>query len=184
MMLPTSFADKADKPFSRMYFTNPSLGRSHMKEKEAFVDFKDHELVLFVEKEDGTYGTTRTGSYVAAHYLDDYHEKVRNWERECFEKLTSGEFSPVAYYIRLKDMSPADVAMRVGVSKGAIRKHMVPEHFAKVTVETARRYAEVFGVPLADLFQVPIEREDGTTVVHEATNSPFVVLTKCAEGGA
>ncbi len=155
-----------------------------MKEKDAFVEYGDHQMVMFVEKDDGTYGSMRTGSYMAANYIDDFWEKMRNLEKMCFERLTSGEFSPVAYYMMLKDMTPADVAARVRERAGTVRKHMEPKHFGKVKLELARRYAEVFGVPLADLFQVPIGPEGRVEVAHEATANPFVVLTKPGEAGA
>jgi hypothetical protein len=150
-----------------------------VKEKEAIVDYGDHQLVMFVEKGDGTYGTIRTGSYMAATYVDDFWEKQRNLEKMCFDKLTSGQFSPVAYYIMLKDMAPADVAVRTGLSARVVKNHMDPKHFGKISLDVARRYAEVFGVALADLFQVPIKNEDGMCIRHKATENPYIVLTAC-----
>jgi len=48
-----------------------------MKEKDAMVNFKEHQVVLFTEKEDKTYGPTQTGSYISGMYLDDFRGKKR-----------------------------------------------------------------------------------------------------------
>ena len=45
-----------------------------MKEKDSRVD-NSHQLVLYVEKEDQTYGPVQTGSYMVENYLDDLFEK-------------------------------------------------------------------------------------------------------------
>ena len=149
-----------------------------MKEKDAIVDYEPHQMVMFVEKDDGSYGTVRTGSFMAANYVDDFWEKQKNLENMCFEKLTSGEFSPVAYYMTLKDMTPSDVAARIQVRAAAVRKHMNTRHFSTVSIDIARRYADVFGVALADLFQIAVKSDDGSLLTHQSTNNPYVVLTR------
>ena len=45
-----------------------------MKEKDGKVDYKQHELILYVEKEDDTYGPITTGSYISEKYFDDFLE--------------------------------------------------------------------------------------------------------------
>ena len=45
-----------------------------MKEKEAQINFDLHPLVLYVEKEDGSFGRTESASYLSSNYLDDYFD--------------------------------------------------------------------------------------------------------------
>ena len=150
-----------------------------MKEKDAFVECGDHPVLMFVEKEDGTYGPLQTSSYMAKNYINDFFDKMCNLEKACFEKLTSGRFSPIAYYMMLKDMTAADVAVRARLSVRTVKKHMRPHHFGSMTLEVARRYAEVFGVAVADLFQIPERPAKGLEIHHQTTSNPFVVLTRC-----
>ena len=47
-----------------------------MKEKDARVDFEQQELIMYVEREDGSYGPIQTGSYISANFLDDFWTKM------------------------------------------------------------------------------------------------------------
>ena len=58
-----------------------------------------------------------------------------------------------------------------------MRRHMTPSGFEKATLAEVRRYAEVFGVPVANLFQV-LAAGDGARVVQEKTPSPWTTVTR------
>lgn len=148
-----------------------------VKEHDALVDFEDKEQMMYVERDDGTYGAVRTGSYLTKHYLDDFWDKRRHLEQEAERRLCAGEISPVAYHMLLVDIPPADVAARVGVSTGKVKKHMTSEGFGRVTVDLLARYAEVFGVPVANLFQVVPYREGEVALAQDPTDNPHVVRT-------
>jgi len=148
-----------------------------VKERDALVEYEDKEQMMYVEREDGTYGPVRTGSYLTKHYLDDFWEKRRHLEAEARRRLCAGEISPVAYHMLVVDIPAADLAVRVGLGAGKVKKHMTPEGFARVTVAQAVRYAEVFGVPLANLFQVVPLREGEVALRQEPTDNPHVVRT-------
>lgn len=122
-----------------------------MKEADAKVDHP-HQMLLYVEKPDGSYGTVQTGSYMASNFLDDFQEKQRYFHETNSQAVLAGEISMVAYYMNMQELTLPEVADRVGLSKGAVRRHMDPAHFGELTVAQARRYAELFGVPLAKLF--------------------------------
>jgi len=151
-----------------------------MKEKDAYVDYENHQMVMYVEKDDGTYGMMKTGSYMAKNYFDDFLEKQRTWDSQNFNRLVKGEYSPVAYYMAVLQMTPADVASRMRLRTATVRKHMDPRRFGAMTVELARRYAELFGVALADLFHVP---EPGhARQAFEKTHNPYVIIMRGGKG--
>lgn len=122
-----------------------------MKEKDIKVDYKDHELVVYAEKEDQTYGATVTGSYAAKHYLDDYFYKQKNLDKELRADLAKGRISPVYYYMLMQDMGMGDLAKRVGISRRKLKKHFNPEVFLKLDDKILEKYAIVFGIKLEDL---------------------------------
>lgn len=150
-----------------------------MKEKDAQVDYEKHQLLLYVEREDGSYGELQTGSFLNKNYIDDYWVKRRHLEQTCLKQLSEEEISPVEYYMVLNNMSPADLGSRVGLSAAKVKKHMNPALFHKMTLLQARKYAEIFDVPVANLFQVVVQPEDGPAIRHEETKNPFVILTTC-----
>lgn len=128
--------------------------RQTVKEKDAIVDYDQQQLV-YVEREDGSYGALTTGAYVSKHYIDDYWQKQQKLRRRCREQLAAGEISPLEYHRLLTNVTADDLAVRAGVSARKVRRHLTPEGFGAVRLDEALRYAEVFGVPLAGLFLLP-----------------------------
>lgn len=153
-----------------------------MKEHDAKIEVEAHQLLLYVEKDDGSYGSLQTGSYIVGNYFDDYLEKRGRFHASCLKRLISGQDSPVAYYQALCELTDAELARRARIWRYRVRRHRKPEHFASMTVAEAARYADVFNVPLASLFQVVVQPAEGTgRVVHERTDNGPLVVTKYME---
>jgi hypothetical protein len=149
-----------------------------VKENEAKVETDRHQVLLYVEKADGTIGPMQTGAYMVANYMDDFVAKRKNLEAECMEKLRSGAVSPVGYFLMLNNITAADVAARVGISVSKVNKHAAPEGFSKVTIDLAQKYAGVFGVPLARLFEVIICKDAGLAATYGKTQNPAVSIVE------
>jgi DNA-binding XRE family transcriptional regulator len=163
-----------------------------MKEKDALVDFKDHQLILYTEKEDNSYGPTQTGAVSSADHLDDFRTKWKHMEDSILLKIKSGETSMIYYYMMLQELTPSELAARVGISKSKVEKHFLTKNFEKASLKTTRKYAEVFNVPVANLFQLILTKEDSlwkahyveneevihnTSISQHKTNNPLVVIT-------
>ncbi len=166
-----------------------------MKEKEGFVDCPDQQMILYVEKDDGQYGPMQTGSYLTANYLEDFFLKRKNLESTLREQLIHGKISPVKYFMVLEDLTLSELASRAGIRKSRVKKHLDPARFASATAAELSRYAGVFNVPIANLLQVILiknqeqfesalifENHAGhLEVIQEQTDNPYIVLTKLAE---
>lgn len=152
-----------------------------MKEKDAIVN-GGHRLVLYVEKEDASYGPVQTGSFMTEKYLGDFLEKKRRLRQELRGRLEDGLISPVGYYMQLLDIAQPDLAKRVKISRRKLRSHLTPKGFARMSLHQAQRYADVFGIPVANLFQVIIEDDEEIQVSHERTRQPLVVTTHVRKG--
>ena len=137
-----------------------------------------HQLVLYVERDDASYGPVQTGSYLAQEFIDDFFEKRERYRRDCLRRLEAGEIIAVAYYLRILGLAEADLAVRVGVSRRKVRRHLTPAGFGEIDLRLAGRYAEVFGVPVANLFQV-VAAQDGRIELHqERTANPLLTKTR------
>ena len=146
-----------------------------MKEEEARIE-DGHRLVMYVEKDDASYGPMETGSYMTHNYIDDFFEKLDHVKRESLRRLKAGEISPVAYYMILIEIGEGDLAARVGISRRRLRQHLKPEGFQKITLRELKRYADVFAVPVANMFEVIVPSK-GMRVRQEKTADGVVVLT-------
>jgi hypothetical protein len=161
-----------------------------MKEKDAIVDFKDHQVVLYTEKEDNSFGPVQTGSYISKNYIDDYRFKHKNLDDSLLEKLQKNEISPIFYFMTMEDLTVSDLAGRVGISAYKVKLHLTPEGFVKMKLKTLKRYAEVFNIPLANMFQIITTRQDNKWRVHHdekstetfieqiKTNNPLIFITQ------
>ncbi len=152
-----------------------------MKEKEAQIKHDLHPLVLYVEKEDGTYGRVESASFLSKNYLDDYFEKVRKWDAELKEKLDKGEISPVYYYMVMLEMGQGDLASRVGIPKWKLKKHLKMKAFEKISLCMLKRYADVFDVPVSNLLHFTVIKEKDqnklSITYQKASNNPYISLS-------
>ena len=166
-----------------------------MKEKDVKIDFKPHQLIVYAEKDDNSFGPVQTGSYISKNYLDDFRQKHTHLDEALIEKLKAGEISPVYYYMMMEDLSVSELAARAGIRAGKVKKHLQPKYFGEITAAQLKRYSEVFNIPVANLFQlietrgdqkwkVNFEEEtakDKLLIEQKRTNNPFIVETKIEE---
>jgi len=163
-----------------------------MKEKEIKVDFKDHQLILYAEKDDDTIGPVLSGSYMAKNHLADFHEIWGNLEKDLFGKLLQKKISPIARFKELEELTTAELAARTGLSKRKVKRHLNHTHFMKASVEELRKYADVFNIPIANFFQIVSTKQDASwniaydpgaarkkalTISQEKTANPLLVIT-------
>ena len=163
-----------------------------MKEKEIKVDFKEQELILYVEKDDDSIGPVVSGSYMAKNHLVDFYNIWSNLEKDLIEKLLENEISPIARFKELQEFTTSELAARTGISKRKVRRHLTTKYFMKASVKELQKYADVFNIPVANFFQVVSTREDASwnigynakeekkkplTITQDKTANPVVVIT-------
>ena len=163
-----------------------------MKEKDIFVDYKSHQLILYAEKEDGSYGPIQSGSYISKNYIDDFWLKKKNLEKSLVEKLKEGEISPIYYYMTMDELSEKELAARVKICRSKLRKHLKPEHFPNIKLSLLKRYADIFNIPVVNFFQILIIKKDkefisniykneklvNINIEQLPTKNPLVVITR------
>lgn len=148
-----------------------------MKEKDCQID-NAHQLVLYVEKEDQSFGPVQTGSFMVENYLDDLHEKKAKMQTARIQDIIDGKISPLAYYKDLVEIGEGDLAARVGVSRRKLRSHLTPKGFSRLNMNQLKRYATVFGVHVAQLFQVTLCEDHTITIRNERTVIPEVIVSR------
>src|SRR4030043_775763 len=164
-----------------------------MKEKDLLVNCPEHQLILYAEKNDGTYGPVQTGSYMAGNHISEHYKIVGNLNKSLIERLQNGEISPIYYYMMIEDLSVSELAGRTGISKICVKKHITPKGFEKVSISKLKRYADVLNIPLANMFQIIHTIEDrnwdigyqedigsskSTSISQAKTKNQFLVETK------
>lgn len=168
-----------------------------MKEKDMKATPSKQTFVMYAEKEDGTYGSFETGSYLIENDLDDFWKKMEHREKVMREKLLSGACSPIEYYMVIEELTPTELAQRTGIGLSKVKKHLSPEGFGKARVSQIEKYASVFNIAVANLFQMVLSsqgknikyhfynKEDDQTEVNQIvqykSKNPLVVTAKIEE---
>lgn len=162
-----------------------------MKEKDAYVDFEPQQLIMYVEKEDGTYGPIQTGSYISKNYLDDFWEKTVKLRKSLLEKLRKNEITAIYFYKLIHDFNDVELSRRSGIPVRRVKKHQKAGGFKKACLADLRKYAYAFDIPVSNLLQTivvgdednKLDIEEGkqpVTVKQTSTENPFLVITKIA----
>jgi len=164
-----------------------------MKEKDILSSFKDQQLIYYAEKDDEAIGPVLTASYMAENYLDEFYKIWSKLEKSLLDKLMNREISPIARFMALEELTPQELSSRAGLPRGKVKKHLLHKHFLKATVAELHAYAEVFNIPVANLFQVIETKEDGQwnmgfnqeeaesrplTISQKKSSNPLVVCTE------
>jgi transcriptional regulator with XRE-family HTH domain len=167
-----------------------------MKEEDVKVDCKTHQFVIYAEKDDGSFSPVQTGSYMTKNHIADFFTIAGNVNNSLVERLKKGEISPIYYFMVIEGLTLTELAARVGISKYYVKKHLEPKGFQKVSVSKLRRYANVLNIPLANLFQIIITREDkawnpgyqedaakseSVQISQVKTDNPLIVETKIVQ---
>jgi len=133
-----------------------------MKEKDGYIDCPEQQVILYVEKEDGEFGPMQTGSYLTRNFLEDYEEKRKHLENSLKAKISSREVSPIYYYMVLEDLTLSELAARVGIRKGKVRKHLEYNSFNSINEEVLKTYADVFNVKVQEMDLLMKSKNDAT----------------------
>ncbi len=108
-----------------------------MREKDLAVDCPYHQVVLYAEKDDGTYGPFQTGSYMAGVNISEHFRVTGNLNRSLVEQLKSGAISPVNYFMITEGLTVDEMASRTGISKFRVKRHLTIHGFRKMKISTS-----------------------------------------------
>jgi hypothetical protein len=70
-------------------------------------------------------------------------------------RVAAGELSPLAWHMTRHQMQPALLAKYVGINRWRVRRHLKAGPFRRLKPSVLARYADAFGIPVADLMTIP-----------------------------
>ncbi len=111
------------------------------------------KVMLYDVDEDGKCSIEARPMPVIGPLMDLYMgNKIRRM-MESKEALLRGEISPIKFYMNYCGLYVKDLAKRMKISESKLKKHLSMNGFYKIKVETLKKYAKIFDIALADLFQ-------------------------------
>ena len=81
------------------------------------------------------------------------------------QKVINGELSPIAYYMEISIMDLKILSQYMGLSKGKVKKHLLPQVFEKLDETLLQQYADLFNISLEKLKSIGQIEQD--LIAHE-----------------
>lgn len=92
--------------------------------------------------------------------IDSYYVQRDKEFHRLHELLFAGQLSPIGFFLRWQLMTVPDVAARMKLRQSKVKRHLTPQGFQRIDVETLQRYARIFDVTVGDFFQFTQVDED------------------------
>jgi transcriptional regulator with XRE-family HTH domain len=86
--------------------------------------------------------------------------KRKNLEEQLRNQVIANEISPIFYYMTFLEMGPKDLASRAKMSMRKLSKTFKPEGFNKLRVAQLKLFADIFNIPVSNLFQTFLIKDD------------------------
>lgn len=111
-----------------------------------------------------TYAVDENGRYVGVPSLGWEAKNIANaqaWEviaeeiKNQARLVKEGRRSPLAYHMARHLMTVGLVASYVRLPRWRVKRHLKPSVFNRLKPEIMQRYADLFGLPLAEFQQIP-----------------------------
>lgn len=116
-----------------------------------------------------SYAVDENGRYVLVQSQGWEPKTVANdqaWEvieeelREQIRLIEAGKRSPLAYHMTRNLMDTGLLASYAGLPRWRVRRHLKPKIFHRLSADLKARYADIFGITVADLHEVPEAAEN------------------------
>ncbi|MGV3764376.1 hypothetical protein [Parapedobacter sp.] len=110
-----------------------------------------HELCYALD-EHGRYTAVPSRGWEAKTLaLNESLELIEERVATTRQAVAAGMLSPIAYYMELHRMDIPLLASYVGIHRWFVKRHFRPKRFGKLKAKTLQKYADAFGITVAQL---------------------------------
>jgi hypothetical protein len=108
--------------------------------------------VVYAVDNSGNYTTElSTGWEVKATALDVAWKDIEQRIENARQKVLNNEASPILFFMELRLMDIGIVAAYTGFWKWAVKQHLKPAIFKKLSEQKLKKYAEAFNISVEEL---------------------------------
>jgi hypothetical protein len=114
--------------------------------------FAGQSKVVYARDDHGDYQVVATSGWEVEEIVTrQVIEALEGQRSQALIAYKNGQISPLPYHMYDKKMDIATLARESGFWRWRVRRHFRPEIFNKLPQKILGVYAEVFGIPLAQL---------------------------------
>jgi hypothetical protein len=112
--------------------------------------------IAYAVDENGRYVRVPTRGWEPKTVANDQAwEVIDEAVAEAKRRIRAGKRSPLAYHMARNQMDVGLLAAYVGLPRWRVRRHLKPAVFRKLSAEILGRYADVFGLRVEALRDIP-----------------------------
>ncbi len=128
------------------------MKKSEVPQDESFLSKNNITELYYALDDEGNYTTEQSKGWEAKTIIQNETMNVLN-ERiaEAKQKVASGEWSPIVYFMELNRMDWQTLAGYMGTWTWLIKRHVKPQKFKSLKTKTLEKYADIFNISVNEL---------------------------------
>jgi hypothetical protein len=129
---------------------------SEVPQDRGMIDEYQLKEVCYAVDDDGSFVLAESAGWEPKNIANDQAWDLINEQvKVTLEKIKSGKLSPLAYHMVRNQMGLGLLAKYVGLNRLRVWRHLKPAGFKRLKPDQLKRYAEIFGIDVADLTKIP-----------------------------
>lgn len=129
---------------------------SEVPQDRGMIDEDRLKEVCYAVDEDGSFVLAKSAGWEPKNIANDQAWDLINEQvKKTIAKIKSGKLSPLAYHMVRNQMGLGLLAKYIGFNRLRVWRHLKPAGFKRLKSEQVKRYAEIFGICVADLAKIP-----------------------------
>lgn len=131
------------------------MEKENVPQHDSNLSKKDLKELVYATDENGNYTTElSTGWEPKAIALSNSIDEINERAQEAKRKVELGEVSPICYYMEINKMDIGILSGYVEMWKWRVKRHFKPSNFEKLSTKILQKYADTFGISIAELKQI------------------------------
>lgn len=132
------------------------MKKSEVPQDKSNLESANLRELCYAVDENGNYTTEHTTGWepktiALTNALDEIKERIN----AAKQRVISNESSPIEYYMEVNKMDLSVLASYMGIWQWRVKRHFKPSVFKKLNTKLFQKYAEVFGISMEELKQIP-----------------------------
>ena len=124
--------------------------------QDARPEYHGERRALYAVDPAGHYTTVPSAGWSADGIVNQQAvDEYARLAHEAWLRVRAGAASPLEFHMWDRRMEVPTLAQATGLWQWRVRRHLKPEHFARLSAALLARYAEAMGIPAATLQRLP-----------------------------
>jgi hypothetical protein len=122
-------------------------------------EYRGERRALYAVDDTGRYATVPSAGWNADGVVNQQAvDEYARLAQDARARVSAGAGSTLEFHMYDRRMEVPTLAQATGLWQWRVRRHLRPEHFARLSAALLARYAEALGISVAELKRLPEKR--------------------------